>query len=324
MTELDRSQAIETIGKIQEEFKKGIIGQTEMINGLLLALLSNGHVLIEGVPGLAKTRAVNLLAKMCDVSFKRLQFTPDLLPADVVGTQIYNTADGKFSVKHGPIFSNFILADEINRAPAKVQSALLEAMQEKQVTIAEETFKLPKPFFVFATQNPVEQEGTYPLPEAQVDRFLLKLVVDYPKDEEEREIVKMVINESQLPEVESILNPEGIIQLQNAAKAVFIEDKIIDYITKLVFASRYPDQYGMKNLSEIIDFGASPRASISLAKVAKAQALINGREMVLPEDVKQIAIPILRHRIAPTYQADAEGITSVMIVEEIMKKVKVP
>lgn len=295
-----------------------------MIDGLLLALLANGHVLIEGVPGLAKTRAVNLLAQMCKVSFKRLQFTPDILPADVVGTQIYNINENKFSTKKGPVFSHFVLADEINRAPAKVQSALLEAMQEKQVTIADETFPLPIPFFVFATQNPVEQEGTYPLPEAQVDRFLLKLVVDYPNAKEEAEVVKMVMNETRLPELDPILDSETILGLQHATRQIFLEDKIVEYITTLVLASRYPDKHGMPNLKDIIDYGSSPRASIALAMVSKAHALLNNRDMVIPEDVKAVALPVLRHRIIPTYQADAEGITSTMIVEEILKKTRVP
>lgn len=319
-----REEAHEKLNQIQEEFKKGIIGQEDMIHGLLMALLANGHVLIEGVPGLAKTRAVNLLAKMCKVSFKRLQFTPDLLPADIVGTQMFNITNNSFSIKQGPIFSHFILADEINRAPAKVQSALLEAMQEKQVTIADETFFLPKPFFVFATQNPLEQEGTYPLPEAQVDRFLLKLVVDYPEQEHESQIIKMVMNETTAPEVTNILDAETILQMQKVTRDIFIEDKIIDYITRIVFASRDPEKHGMANLKDIIDYGASPRASIALAQVAKAHALIKGREMIIPEDIKSVAIPVLRHRIIPTYQADAEGITSKSIVEEILRKTKVP
>lgn len=317
-------ETFDLLNTIKTEFKKGIVGQESMIDGLLMAMLANGHVLIEGVPGLAKTRAVNLLADMCKTSFQRLQFTPDLLPADIIGTQIYNLNEGKFSIKKGPIFSNFILADEINRAPAKVQSALLEAMQEKQVTIAEETFILPKPFFVFATQNPVEQEGTYPLPEAQVDRFLIKLVVDYPKKEEERDVIKMVMNEIKLPQLKDYLDPEKIIELQKVSRSIFIEDKIIEYITNLVFASRYPAEHGMANLKEIIDLGASPRASIALAIVAKAHALLNGRDTVIPEDVKAVAMPVLRHRITPTYQADAEGIKSTQVVEEILKKTRVP
>lgn len=317
-------ETYQLLNQVKDEFKKGIVGQEDMIHGLLLALLSNGHVLIEGVPGLAKTRAVSLLSNICKMDFQRLQFTPDLLPADIVGTQIYNLNEGKFHIKKGPLFSHFILADEINRAPAKVQSALLEAMQEKQITIAEETFKLPKPFFVFATQNPVEQEGTYPLPEAQVDRFLLKLVVQYPKVEDERNIIKMVINEVEPPKVQTLLDPEKIIDLQAKTRAVFIEDKIVDYITNLVFATRFPKDHGMPNLSEIIHLGASPRASIALAIVAKAHALLNSRQTVIPEDIKAIAHPILRHRIVPTYHAEAEGIKSDQIIDEILRKVKVP
>lgn len=317
-------ETYQLLNQIKEEFKKGIVGQEDMIHGLLLALLSNGHVLIEGVPGLAKTRAVSLLSNICKMDFQRLQFTPDLLPADIVGTQIYNLNEGKFHIKKGPLFSHFILADEINRAPAKVQSALLEAMQEKQITIAEETFKLPRPFFVFATQNPVEQEGTYPLPEAQVDRFMLKLVVQYPKLNDERDIIKMVINEIEPPKVQSLLDPEKIIELQAKTRAVFIEDKIIDYITNLVFATRFPKDHGMPNLSEIVHLGASPRASIALAIVAKAHALLNSRQTVIPEDIKAIAHPILRHRIVPTYHAEAEGIKSDQIIDEILRKVKVP
>jgi MoxR-like ATPase len=320
----DIKESHELLQTVKEEFTKGIVGQKEMIDGLLMALLANGHVLIEGVPGLAKTRAVNLLSNICKTSFQRLQFTPDLLPADIVGTQIYNLNEGKFSTKKGPLFSHFILADEINRAPAKVQSALLEAMQEHQVTIAEETYKLPKPFFVFATQNPIEQEGTYPLPEAQVDRFLLKLVVDYPEPEEEEAIVKMVINEVKLPKVDVHLDPEKILALQETTRGIFIEDKIIEYITKIVFASRFPKKYGLDNLDEIIDVGVSPRASIALATVSKAHALLNNRDSVIPEDIKAIAMPVLRHRITPTYQADAEGIKREQIVGEILRKVAVP
>lgn len=317
-------ESYDLIEQVKNEFKKGLIGQEYMVEGLLLAVLSGGHVLIEGVPGLAKTRAVNLLADICKMDFQRLQFTPDLLPADVVGTQIYNPQESSFYIKKGPLFANFILADEINRAPAKVQSALLEAMQEKQVTIADETFELPKPFFVFATQNPVEQEGTYPLPEAQVDRFIIKLVVDYPELEEEHEIVKMVMKEVKFPKVEALLDPQKILQLQDESRNIFIEDKIIEYISKLVFATRYPKDYGMANLAEIIDFGASPRASIALAMTAKSHALMNNRDTVIPEDVKAVAQHVLRHRVAPTYQAQAEGIKTHQVVEEILRKTKVP
>lgn len=321
---LNRKKSHDLLLKVREEFKKGIVGQPAMIDGLLLAVLANGHILIEGVPGLAKTRAVNLLAQMCKVGFKRLQFTPDILPADVVGTQIYDINKNQFSIKKGPIFSHFILADEINRAPAKVQSALLEAMQEKQVTIADETFALPAPFFVFATQNPIEQEGTYPLPEAQIDRFLIKLVVDYPLPQEESQIVKMVMQETSLPKLDPVLDGGMILELQTVSRETHIEDKIIEYLTTLVHASRAPEKFGMPNLKEIIDYGCSPRASIALATLSKAHALLDGRDMVIPEDVKAVALHALRHRVIPTYQADAEGITAEMIVDEILRKIRVP
>lgn len=318
------AEAHTLLNKVKEEFKKGVVGQEGMVDGLLMALIANGNVLIEGVPGLAKTRAVNILAKICKASFQRLQFTPDLLPADVVGTQIYNAQEAKFAIRKGPLFAHFILADEINRAPAKVQSALLEAMQERQVTIADQTFPLPKPFFVFATQNPVEQEGTYPLPEAQVDRFLLKLVVGYPSAEQEKDIVKMVIEETKFPEVQAFLDPQIILDLQATARTIHLEDKILEYIATLVFTSRFPEKYGLANLKEIVENGASPRASIALAIVAKAKALLAGRDHVIPEDIKDIAPPVLRHRITPTYQAHAEGIAAEQIVEEILRKTKVP
>ena len=259
--------------KVKSEIQKGIVGQEKLVEGLLLGILANGHILIEGVPGLAKTRAVNLLANICNLGFKRLQFTPDLLPADIVGTRIYNQNTASFETSLGPVFANFIIADEINRAPAKVQSALLETMQEKQVTIGEETHPLPKPFFVFATMNPVEQEGTYPLPEAQLDRFMMKLIVEYPTLKEECQVVKMVIQETRLPDVSKVLSAQDILSLQEQTRKVFLEDKLIDYITNIVFASRFPDKYGL-DLSNIIQLGASPRASISLAQVAKAKAFM--------------------------------------------------
>lgn len=316
-------ESTELIKKVKAEIHSGIIGQFDLVEGLLLALLADGHVLIEGVPGLAKTRAVNLLANICKVTFKRLQFTPDLLPADIIGTRIYNQSTASFETKKGPIFANFILADEINRAPAKVQSALLETMQEKQVTIGDETFYLQRPFLVFATQNPVEQEGTYPLPEAQVDRFLMKLVVTYPTMIEEQNIVKMVIQETKLPNVKPLLTPSEILTLQDACMNVFIEDKLIRYITDIVFATREPEKYGLK-MGGFIQYGGSPRASISMAMVGKAKALIDGRDSVYPEDIKSIAYNVLRHRIIPTYHADAEGITSDNIIQEILSKIKVP
>lgn len=314
---------LKVIKDLRSEIAVGIVGQADLVDGLLLTMLADGHVLIEGVPGLAKTRAANLLANMCRAEFMRLQFTPDLLPADIVGTRIYNQSTAGFETKHGPIFANFILADEINRAPAKVQSALLESMQEKQVTIGEETHPLPRPFFVFATQNPVEQEGTYPLPEAQLDRFLMKLIVSYPTKEEEQRIVKMVIGEEKLPQVRHIVDSEGLHHLQGLTREVFIEDKLIKYITDIVFATRFPDIYGL-NYENIIEYGASPRASIGLAQVARAHAFMDARDSVMPEDIKAVAHNVLRHRIIPTYHADAEGITSDKIIDDVLAKLKVP
>ncbi|HRG46335.1 MAG TPA: MoxR family ATPase [Leptospiraceae bacterium] len=317
------TEAVAQIKKIKEEIHNGIVGQESLVDGLILGLLADGHILIEGVPGLAKTRAVNLLANICNVAFKRLQFTPDLLPADIVGTRIYNQSKASFEVNKGPIFANFVLADEINRAPAKVQSALLETMQEKQVTIGDETFLVPKPFFVFATMNPVEQEGTYSLPEAQLDRFLMKLIVSYPTKKEEAEVVKMVIQETRLPEVQKLMTAEDILNLQKIARGIFIEDKIISYITDIIQATRDPKAYGL-NLENVIQYGASPRASIALALVGRARALMFGRDSVLPEDIKAIAHNVLRHRIIPTYYAEAEGIKTEQIINEILSKVKVP
>lgn len=316
-------QAVDLLQKVDQEMSKGIVGQKELIHGLFRCIIANGHALIEGVPGLAKTRAVNLLAAISQADFKRLQFTPDLLPADIIGTRIYNRETADFEIRKGPVFANFVLADEINRAPAKVQSALLETMQERQVTIGSETFKLPQPFFVFATQNPVEQEGTYPLPEAQVDRFLVKLVVDYPEKEEENSIVEMIIAETVAPRVKELLNPKSIKALQTLSRGVFIEKKLISYITDLVFTTREPKKFGL-NFDDIIDYGASPRASIALASVARANALMQGRDSVFPEDIKAVAHDVLRHRIIRTYHADAEGITSEQIVDEILQHTKVP
>jgi MoxR-like ATPase len=309
--------------KVKSEIQKGIVGQEKLVEGLMLGMLANGHILIEGVPGLAKTRAVNLLANICNLSFKRLQFTPDLLPADIVGTRIYNQNTASFETSLGPVFANFIIADEINRAPAKVQSALLETMQEKQVTIGEETHPLPKPFFVFATMNPVEQEGTYPLPEAQLDRFMMKLIVEYPTLKEESQVVKMVIQETKLPDVSKVLSAHDILSLQEQTRKVFLEDKLIDYITNIVFASRFPDKYNL-SLSNVIQLGASPRASISLAQVAKAKAFMDGRNAVLPEDIKSIVHNVMRHRLILTYHAEAEGIKQEEVINQIIGKVKVP
>lgn len=311
------------IKSIREEIKKGIVGQEELVTGLIIAMIADGHVLIEGLPGLAKTRAVNLLANICSVSFKRLQFTPDLLPADIIGTRIYNQSNASFEVTKGPIFANFVLADEINRAPAKVQSALLETMQERQVTIGDTTFKLPAPFFVFATQNPVEQEGTYTLPEAQVDRFLMKLIVTYPKKEEEMELAKMIVSETKLPSVKPILTPEQILSLQKEAREVHMEDKVFSYITDLVFATRYPEKYQL-DLKNYIHYGGSPRASIALALCSRAHAFMDNRKEVIPDDVKAVAYNVLRHRIIPSYHAEAEGITSEQMIDTILKTIKVP
>ncbi|MCX7999902.1 MAG: MoxR family ATPase, partial [Leptospiraceae bacterium] len=312
-------EAKELINTLLNELKKGIVGQTELLEGIVLGLLANGHILIEGVPGLAKTRAVNLLSQACDVSFKRIQFTPDLMPADIVGTKIYNQANASFEVSKGPIFANFILADEINRAPAKVQSALLETMQERQVTIGENTFKVPEPFLVFATMNPVEQEGTYNLPEAQLDRFLMKLIVQYPTKQEEALVVEMVIQETKLPSLSKVMNASLILSLQEEVRKIFIEKSLLQYIAEIVQATRTPKAYNLP-LESLIQYGASPRASISLANVARTRALMQGRNHVIPEDIKSIAHDVLRHRILLTYHAEAEGIKSEEIIQQILNK----
>ena len=306
------------------EMDKVIIGQKYMVERLLIGLLSNGHVLLEGVPGLAKTLAINTLATTIDAKFSRLQFTPDLLPADLVGTMIYSQKTEEFTIKKGPIFANFVLADEINRAPAKVQSALLEAMQEKQITISDETFPLPQPFLVLATQNPVEQEGTYPLPEAQVDRFMLKVVLDYPKKEEERLIIRNNLKKGGMPKANTILHPEDILKAREVVRDVYMDEKIEQYIIDIVFASRYPEQYGMEKLKSMITFGGSPRASINLALASKAYAFIKRRGYVIPEDVRAIAKDVMRHRIGLSYEAEAENITQEDIVGEILDNVEVP
>lgn len=306
------------------EMDKVIIGQKYMTERLLVGLLSDGHVLLEGVPGLAKTLAINTLATTVDADFSRIQFTPDLLPADLIGTMIYSQKKEEFSIKKGPIFANFILADEINRAPAKVQSALLEAMQEKQITIGETTFPLPKPFLVLATQNPVEQEGTYPLPEAQVDRFMLKVVLDYPKKEEEKLIIRNNIAKAGMPKANQILKPEDIVNARNTVREVYMDEKIEQYIVDIVFATRTPEEYGLEKLKDLITFGGSPRASISLALASKAYAFIKRRGYVIPEDVRAIAKDVLRHRIGLSYEAEAENISSEDIVNEILNAVEVP
>ena len=300
-----------------------IVGQKHLVESLLIGLLSDGHVLLEGVPGLAKTLAIKTLASLIDAKDSRIQFTPDLLPADVVGTMVYSQKDESFQVKKGPIFANFVLADEINRAPAKVQSALLEAMQERQVTIGKETFLLPEPFLVLATQNPIEQEGTYPLPEAQVDRFMLKVIIDYPKQEEEKLIIRQNINGEKF-NVKPILKAEEIIEARKVVRQVYLDEKIERYIVDIVFATRYPEKYDLKELKDMIGFGGSPRASINLALAARTYAFIKRRGYVIPEDVRAVAHDVLRHRIGLTYEAEASNVTSDEIVSKILNKVEVP
>lgn len=311
------------VDKINSELDNVIVGQKTMIERLLIALLSNGHILLEGVPGLAKTLAVKSLAATIQADFSRLQFTPDLLPADLIGTMIYNQKKEEFAVRKGPVFANFILADEINRAPAKVQSALLEAMQERQVTIGENTFKLPEPFLVLATMNPVEQEGTYPLPEAQVDRFMLKVVIDYPTRDEEQAIIRQQIApEKKQPK--PVLAKEEIIKARNVVHEVYLDEKIEKYIVDLVFATRYPAEYRLQKLQQMITFGGSPRASIALALAAKSYAFLQHRAFVIPDDVRAIAHDVLRHRIGLSFEAEAENITSSQIIDEVINVVQVP
>ena len=300
-----------------------IVGQKHLVESLLIGLLSDGHILLEGVPGLAKTMAIKTLAQLVDAKFSRIQFTPDLLPADVIGTMIYSQKDEKFVVEQGPVFANFVLADEINRAPAKVQSALLEAMQERQVTIGKTTFQLPKPFLVLATQNPIEQEGTYPLPEAQVDRFMLKVVIDYPKLEEEKLIIRQQIKGEQ-QSVRPVISTEEIMKAREVVRQVYLDEKIEQYIADIVFCTRYPDKYGLKEIKDYIEFGGSPRASINLALAARAFAFIKRRGYVIPEDVRSVAHDVLRHRIGLTYEAEANDVTSEEIVSKIVNKVEVP
>jgi len=305
------------------EMGKAIVGQKEMVERLIVGLLGNGHILLEGVPGLAKTLAIKSLASAMEAKFQRIQFTPDLLPADLVGTMIYNQKDGQFSIKKGPIFANFILADEINRAPAKVQSALLEGMQERQVTIGQTTFPLEEPFLVLATQNPIEQEGTYPLPEAQVDRFMLKVKISYPTREEELKIMKQNINE--LPQkIQPVVSSEQILNARNLIHDIYVDEKIEQYILDIVFATRNPKEFGLDNLSPLINYGGSPRATIYLALGARAMAFIKRRGYVIPEDVRAVCMDVLRHRIAVTYEAEAEEINSETIINEILNKIEVP
>ena len=305
------------------EIGKVIIGQKAMVERLVVGLLGNGHVLLEGVPGLAKTLAIKTLASAMKAKFQRIQFTPDLLPADLIGTMIYNQKESNFFIRKGPIFSNFILADEINRAPAKVQSALLEAMQERQVTIGESTFKLEEPFLVLATQNPIEQEGTYPLPEAQVDRFMLKIVITYPSREEEMKIMKQNVDISPV-DIQPVISPQDILKARELVHQVYVDEKIEKYVLDIVFATRSPKEYGLEKLADMISYGASPRASINLALGAKVMAFIKRRGYVIPEDVRAICADVLRHRIAVTYEAEAEEITSEYVIQEILNKIEVP
>ena len=305
------------------ELRKNIVGQKHMIESLMIGLLSNGHILLEGVPGLAKTLTITSLANAIDAKFSRIQFTPDLLPADVIGTMVYSIQKEKFEVKRGPVFANFVLADEINRAPAKVQSALLEAMQERQVTIGDNTFQLDEPFLVMATQNPIEQEGTYPLPEAQVDRFLMKVVIGYPNRQEEKDIIRMNIGASQ-PHITPLVSPADIVDVRNVVKQIYIDEKIERYIVDIVFATRFPDEYGLNDLKSIISFGSSPRASISMALAARAYAFLRGRGYVIPEDVRAVCHDVMRHRLGLSYEAEANNITADEIISNILDKIAVP
>jgi MoxR-like ATPase len=320
--EVEKSSAV--LGNVRSEIARVIVGQQEIIDRLLIGIIANGHILIEGVPGLAKTLIISSLASVFDASYSRIQFTPDLLPADITGTMIYNPKSGDFSVKKGPVFANFILADEINRAPSKVQSALLEAMQERQVTLGDNTFPLPNPFFVMATQNPIEQEGTYPLPEAQIDRFFMKLKIKYPAYDEERQILERMVNEQPIP-LQKVLSPKDIEEMREVMHKVYMEEKLKDYILQLVNSTRHPERYPRLNdLKGLIEFGASPRATIFLARAAKTNAYISGRAYVIPDDIKMIAKDVLRHRIILSYEAEAEELTSEDIINRILDEIEVP
>ena len=312
------------VDTLRSEMGKVIIGQNHLIDTLLIGLLSNGHILLEGVPGLAKTLAITTLAKAVDADFSRIQFTPDLLPADLIGTLIYSQKKEEFLVRKGPVFANFVLADEINRSPAKVQSALLEAMQERQVTIGDETYPLPEPFLVLATQNPLEQEGTYPLPEAQVDRFMLKAKISYPQKQEERDIMRMNLAGEGLPKINKVTSPEDIVKARRVVEEVYMDEKIEKYIIDIIFATREPAEYNLEKLHPLIAYGGSPRASISLAKAARAYAFIRRRGYVIPEDVRAVCHDVLRHRIGLTYEAEAENITTEQIITDILNNVIVP
>jgi MoxR-like ATPase len=317
-------QQSQFINRIKEELSKVLVGQQNMVDKLLIGLLSNGHILLEGVPGLAKTLTIKSLAQCIHAKFSRIQFTPDLLPADVIGTMMYNQPRNEFVVRKGPIFANFILADEINRAPAKVQSALLEAMQERQVTIGDETHQLQAPFLVLATQNPLEQEGTYPLPEAQVDRFMLKVVVGYPDRKEEQLIIRQQVQGLQLPHIHQVVNTSEIIEAKDLVRNIYMDEKVEQYIIDIVFATRYPDQYGLGKMKAMIAYGGSPRASINLALAAKAYAFLQKRAFVIPDDVKAIAKDVLRHRIGLTYEAEAESVTTEILIDDILRTIQTP
>lgn len=325
ITELNEKikQESQFVDTLFNEIGKVIVGQKQMIQRLVIGLLGNGHILLEGLPGLAKTLAISTLASAMDAKFQRIQFTPDLLPADILGTMIYNQKDGDFSIKKGPIFANFILADEINRAPAKVQSALLEAMQERQVTIGSETYKLDEPFLVLATQNPIEQEGTYPLPEAQVDRFMLKVKITYPTRVEEQQIMKLNVGGT-LPKINKVVTPADILKGRKLVQDIYVDEKIEQYILDIVFATRNPSDFGLNDLTDLISYGGSPRATINLALAARANAFIKRRGYVIPEDVREVCMDVLRHRVAVTYEAEAEDITSESIIERILNTVEVP
>lgn len=312
------------IDKIHDEIGKIIVGQGHMLERLLIGLLSNGHILLEGVPGLAKTLSIKSLANTINAKFSRIQFTPDLLPADVIGTMIYNQQKNEFVVRKGPIFANFILADEINRAPAKVQSALLEAMQERQITIGNDSYLLDEPFLVLATQNPIEQEGTYPLPEAQIDRFMLKVIIDYPSKSEEQAIIRQNVLGMQQPRINAVVSSSEVLNARQLVREVYMDEKVEQYIIDIVFASRYPDQYNLAKLKPLISYGGSPRASINLALASKAYAYLNKRGYVIPEDVRNICKDVLRHRIGLTYEAEAENVNIEMVINEILKAVNVP
>lgn len=312
------------VDNLRDGISQYILGQNDLINKVLIAMLANGHILLEGVPGLAKTLLVKTLSKLINTDFQRIQFTPDMLPADLLGTLIYNQKTGTFDTRKGPIFSNIILADEINRSPAKVQSALLEAMQERQVTIGENTFELIAPFLVMATQNPIEQEGTYPLPEAQVDRFMFKIIVSYPDKDSERMVLRQNTNSLSKKEVDSLVNPEKILEAQKIIKDIYVDEKIEDYVLNLIFATRNPQEYGLNDLDGIIDFGASPRATINLVRAAKARAFIEGRGYITPEDIRYVGFDILRHRVILTYEAEAEELTPDNVIQRLFEVIEVP